>query len=80
VCDTFGVYGSPYGADSIHNQFGNYGSEYSVLSAYSQFTVTPPQLVCVSTGLVLNYVSKNSALPNAIDPDSLCNALAASGH
>ena len=79
VCDTFSPYGGQFGADSIHNQFGTYGSMFSVLSAYDQFTVTPPHLLCASTGVTLNYVSKNSFLPNAIDPDALCFVLQAAG-
>jgi len=80
VCDTFGVYGSAFGADSIHNQFGTYGSAFSVFSAYDQFTTTPPQLYCVTTATAWNFVSKNSFLPNAIDPDALCSVLSAAGY
>lgn len=80
VCNAFSPYGSPFAADSIHNQFGIYGSAFSLLSAYDQFSFTPPHLFCVATARVLNFVSKNSFLPNAIDPDLLCAVLAANGY
>jgi hypothetical protein len=74
------LYGSAYSSTSIHNQFGQYGSPYSVTSAYNTFTSTPPFLYCVTSGAVLNYVSKNTFLPNRLDPDNLCATLAGAGY
>lgn len=79
VCNEFSQYGSEFGSNSIHNEFGMYGSEFASLSAYNQFTSTPPRLRCES-GAVLNPVTKNKFLANAIDPDVLCATLAANGY
>ena len=80
VCDQSGLYGSTYSITSIHDQFGPYGSLYSVTSAYDMLTSTPPFLYCVTSGAVLNYVTKNTFLPNRIDPDNLCAVLAGAGY
>ena len=79
VCNEFSSYGNQFGADSIHNEFGTYGSEFSSMSAYNEFTSTPPRLRCES-GDLLNPVTKNQFLPGAIDPDVLCETLAANGY
>jgi len=80
VCDSLGSYGSEVGASSIYNPYGVYGNDYSMLSAYDPTTFTPPFLYCVSTGESFNYVSKNTQLPNAIDPDALCSTLQSFGY
>lgn len=78
VCNEYSNYGSQYGTDSIHNKYGNYGSEYATTSAYDPYTTTPPHLRCES-GMLLNPVTKNKYLADAIDPDVLCDTLAANG-
>lgn len=80
VCDSFGLYGSSTSITSIHDSSGLYGSTSSIWSAYSTSTVTPPFLKCASTGATLNAVTKNQAIPNGIDPDALCAALASAGY
>ena len=80
VCNEFSSYGSEYGSSSIFNDYGTYGSAYSAKSAYNEYTSTPPRLYCASTDEVLNPVSKNTFLPGAIDPDRLCDVLAANGY
>lgn len=79
VCNEVSPYGSKVGANSIFNEVGIYGSEVSSKSAYSEVTSTPPRLRCES-GKLLNPVTKSKILGNAIDPDFLCETLAASGH
>jgi hypothetical protein len=79
VCNTQGLYGGQLGTDSIYNPFGIYGSQSGALSAYDQFTTTPPHLECATTSEALNFVSKNTFLPNVIDPDDLCATLQAAG-
>ena len=48
--------------------------------SYNEFTSTPPRLVCEDSGTVLNPVTKNTFLPDAIDPDELCETLAENGY
>lgn len=80
VCNDVSSYGSSYGSYSIFNSVGNYGSSYSSASAYNQITSTPPHLACADTGKLLNPVSKNQVLVDAIDPDVLCKTLQADGY
>lgn len=79
VCNQYSNYGSAYSSTSIFNQYGTYGSQYSLQSAYDPYTQTPPFLFCASTKTVMNAVSKNTLVPGAIDPDSLCAVLAQNG-
>jgi len=78
VCNEISAYSGPIGSDSIFNQVGTYGSEVSSKSAYNTITTTPPRLRCES-GKLLNPVTKNRTLAGAIDPDVLCDTLAANG-
>jgi hypothetical protein len=80
VCNQYSNYGSEYSSSSIFNKYGTYGSEFGQLSAYNEYTRTPPFLYCVSTDEVLNPITKNTLLPNPIDPDLLCATLAAKGY
>jgi len=80
ICNTSSPYGNQSGSFDIHNTFSVYGSQYSLLSAYSPSTTTPPRLLCMTTSRYWNYVSKNTHLPNVLDPDLLCSTLAAAGY
>ena len=79
VCNEFSQFGNEFGSNSIYNEFGQYGGQFSSKSAYNEFTSTPPRLRCES-GTLLNPVTKNRFLANAIDPDVLCQTLAANGY
>jgi hypothetical protein len=80
VCNSDSDYGDQDGADSIWNPHGRYGSADSADSAYSLDSGTPPTLYCESSGDLMNPVTKNSLIPDALDPDNLCDELAASGY
>ena len=80
VCNEYSSYGSPYSTTSIYNEYGTYGSPYNTLSAYNEFTRTPPRLGCSDTGELLNPVTKNTFLADAIDPDLLCPFLDSNGY
>jgi hypothetical protein len=79
VCNEVSPYGSEVGPYSIHNNVGIYGSAVSPQSAYNEVTPTPPHLRCES-GKLLNAVTKNKVIANGIDPDVLCETLAANGY
>ena len=79
LCNSFSQYGSRFSSTSIFNRFSDYGSQFSALSAYNPFATTPPVLYCPAEGFLLNPVSKNRALQDAIDPDSLCSLLLSIG-
>jgi hypothetical protein len=74
ICNDFGSYGSRFSSTSIRQQFSSYGSDFSSLSPYDQFTSTPPLIIF--EGQVVGYLTKNSFLRGAVDPDI---ALAAYG-
>jgi hypothetical protein len=80
VCNTVGIHGSTVSPTSIYDSVGVYGSTVSPLSAYSTITSTPPELYCVSSDQVVAAVSKNTIILGAIDPDKLCDVLAANGY
>lgn len=79
VCNEFGSYGSRFSNSSIFNQFGSYGSDFSSSSAYNKFTSTPPTAFCENSGKPQFYVTKNTFLSSAIDPDVLCATLQNAG-
>lgn len=80
VCNPYSSYGSENGQFSIFNEAGSYGDESSATSAFNEVASRPPHLYCESTGEALNPVTKNEFLPGAIDPDALCQTLAANGY
>jgi hypothetical protein len=80
VCNSYSSYGSPYGQFSIFNEAGIYGNEVSATSAFNELGSKPPHLYCEGTNELLNPITKNEFLPGAIDPDALCQTLAANGY
>lgn len=79
VCNEFGPYGSQFSQTSIFNQFGSYGDKFSALSAYNQFSSTPPAIYCENSRQRQVYVTKNTILSPALDPDGLCLSLRNAG-
>ena len=77
VCNPAGDFGSAASPTSIFNPAGTFGNTFGAQSAYATFTLTPPRLYCATTDTVLVPVSKNTGLVDAIDPDALCDVLAA---
>jgi hypothetical protein len=75
VCNKFGEYGNDYGPKSIHNKFGAYGDNHSPTSAYNTFANEPPRLVCETSGVKHEWVTKNTFMFSRIDPDELCAKL-----
>jgi len=69
VCNMYGNYGSKYSENSIRNPYGPYGNPYAGSSAYNPYSGTPPIIVYQRSRV--GYVTKNKALPGAIDPDRL---------
>ena len=69
----YGSYGSEYSSTSIFNEYGTYGSPYNSLSAYNPYAYTPPWIIYTGGGVptAIAYLTKNSYLVNAIDPDLL---------
>lgn len=80
VCNPYSSYGSAYGQFSIWNEASVYGDETSATSAWSELASKPPRLYCEASGESLNPITKNEFLPGAIDPDGLCDTLAANGY
>lgn len=69
VCNKYGEYGSKYASTSVRNKYGTYGSAYSSSSAYNKYTSSPPAIIL--GGVQVGYLTKNSVLSGAIDPDIL---------
>jgi hypothetical protein len=69
ICNDFGAYGNPFAYVSVRNDFGPYGNPYSLKSVYNEFTSTPPRIIY--QGAVVGYLTKNSYLRGALDPDLL---------
>ncbi len=69
VCNSYGPHGSPYRQKSVRNEYGIYGSEYFSGSIYNPYTSSPPRIYL--NGKKIGYLTKNSFLSGAIDPDIL---------
>ena len=70
IMNQFGAFGSQFALKSIFNPFGTYGSKFALYSPYNQFTITPP-IIYYKNGEALGYLTKNSLLSFAVDPDRL---------
>jgi hypothetical protein len=69
IFNEFGPYGSQFSPTSIFNQFGTYGNPYSPLSPYNQFSRTAPTVFL--RGRNAGQLTKNTAIRNRIDPDTI---------
>jgi hypothetical protein len=69
LSNPYGMYGNKYSAKSLLNQYGQYGNPYSPKSPFNQYTRTPPQIL--KNGVRLAFLTKNSNIQGAIDPDDL---------
>lgn len=69
VCNPNGIHGSIYSPVSVRNRTGSYGSDYHWYSPYNPTTLNPPVIVIDWLGIGL--LTKNVALPGALDPDLL---------
>lgn len=68
-CNPYGSYGSAYASKSVRNRYGSYGNHYATYSAYNEYTSSPPAIVYLGT--VVGYLTKNSYMGGAVDPDLL---------
>jgi hypothetical protein len=73
IVNSYGTYGSEYSSTSINNEYSIYGSTYSRYSAYNSLAFTPPLIVyrALDGNVAIAYLTKNTILPYAIDPDLL---------
>lgn len=82
VFNEYGTYGSKYSTDSIWNEYGTYGSAYSSKSAFNKYATDPPQIFLKegSETSYVGYLTKNSTLTGALDPDGIYDALVELGY
>ncbi|MEK8131404.1 copper amine oxidase N-terminal domain-containing protein [Paenibacillus filicis] len=78
IYNEFGSYGGTFSAKSIFNEFGDYGSEFSDKSAFNKFATHPP--IVVLNGSIMGYLTINSTLKDAINPQGLREFLEDQGY
>ncbi|AXJ00317.1 hypothetical protein CYPRO_1047 [Cyclonatronum proteinivorum] len=69
VFNSSGTYGSRFRPDAIWNSNGRFGNRFSAYSAMNPNATKPPKLV--KNERIIGYLTKNSRLRNAVDPDVL---------
>jgi hypothetical protein len=69
ICASWAQYGGSWSDKSIRASWAQYGGSWSDMGAYSTWTTTPPAIVY--QGSVIGYVTKNTSLAGAVDPDVL---------
>ena len=68
ICNTYGIGGSSYSANSIYSDMGINGSQSSSWGAYNPYSTKPPYFYFKGEKY---YITTNRVLKPAVHPDSL---------
>lgn len=73
ICNPYSEFGNQRSLFSIRNRSSHLGSSYTDTSAYNSSAQNPPAIIF--EGKQVAYLTKNTRLQNALDPDILFDAL-----